>query len=75
VIVGAFGWRALARRVSAGIPVARFTVRAGVAYSGTRAVGEASKVYFAGLGDRADVPLQGLANALNSALKKRKGNE
>lgn len=73
VLAGALGWRAVARRAVASVPIAGFALRAGIAYSGTRAVGEACKAYFATLGDRADVPLDGLANALNGALKKRKG--
>lgn len=75
VLAGAFGWRALARRAVASVPVAGFALRAGIAYSGTRAVGEACNSYFATLGDRADAPLDGLAKALNGALAKRKGTE
>lgn len=75
VLAGAFGWRAVARRVVASVPVAGFALRGGVAFSATRAVGEASKAYFAKAGDRADLPLDGLASALNGALKQRKGRE
>ncbi len=72
VLAAAFGWRAIARRVTASVPVAGFAMRAGIAYSGTRAVGEAAHVYFTKAGDRADMPLDGLANAISGALKKRK---
>ncbi len=75
VLAGAFGWRAIARRAVASVPVAGFALRGGIAFSATRAVGEASKAFFATAGDRADLPLDGLANALNGALKKRKGRE
>lgn len=71
VLISALGWKRLARRALAIVPIARFAVRAGVAYSGTRAVGEACKAYFSVLGDRADVPLAGLANALNGALTRK----
>lgn len=70
VLAGAIGWRALARRVVAGVPVAGFALRAGVAFSGTRAVGEAAKTYFATLGERADVPLDGLADALKRGARR-----
>jgi uncharacterized protein (DUF697 family) len=73
VLLSAIGWRALARRAVTSIPVAGFALRAGIAYSGTRAVGEACKAYFATMGDRADAPLDGLAKALNGALAQRKG--
>ena len=73
VLLSAIGWRALARRAVTSIPVAGFALRAGIAYSGTRAAGEACKAYFAGMGDRADAPLDGLAKALNGALAQRKG--
>jgi len=72
VLASGFGWRAIARRAVANVPVAGFAMRAGVAYSGTRAVGEAARIYFTKAGDRADMPLDGLANAISGALKKRK---
>lgn len=71
VLAGAIGWRALARRATASIPVAGFAVRGGVAYSGTRAVGEATRAYFAQAGDRADQPLDGLQKALKGAVGRR----
>jgi len=73
VLLSAIGWRALARRAVTSVPVAGFALRAGIAYSGTRAAGEACKAYFASMGDRADAPLDGLAKALNGALSQRKG--
>lgn len=75
VLAGAFGWRALARRAVTSVPVAGFAVRGGIAYSATKAVGEAAKAYFTTAGARADAPLDGLATALNGALRKRKGRE
>lgn len=72
VLAGAFGWRAVARRIASAVPVAGFAMRAGIAYSGTRAAGEAAHAYFTKAGDRADAPLDGLAGAISGALKKRK---
>ncbi len=72
VVASAFGWRAVARRASRFLPVGAFAVRAGVAYTGTRVLGEAARKYFTTAGERADAPLDGLATALAGALKKRK---
>ncbi len=74
VVASAFGWRAVARRAARVLPVGAFAVRAGVAYTGTRVLGEAARKYFTTAGDRADQPLDGLASALAGALKKRKDN-
>ena len=71
VLAGAFGWRALARRAIATVPVAGFALRGGIAYSGTLAVGEAACAYFAQAGDRADQPLDGLQKALKGARARR----
>ncbi len=71
VIAGAFGWRAVARRAAVVAPVSRFVVRAGVAYSATRAVGEAARTYFAAVCDKADQPLDGLQATLKRALPSR----
>jgi uncharacterized protein (DUF697 family) len=46
VIAGGVGLRALARRTIGYVPVAGWALRAGVAYGGTRAIGEAAKRYF-----------------------------
>ena len=70
VLAGAFGWRAIARR-AAGFPVARFAVRGGVAYSATRAVGQAARTYFAQAGDRATPAADGLQATLKRALSRR----
>ncbi|HWG55163.1 MAG TPA: hypothetical protein VNT58_01440 [Gaiellaceae bacterium] len=43
----AVGLRGVARRLLASVPVAGFALKAGVAYAGTRAVGEAAQRYFA----------------------------
>ena len=70
VLAGAFGWRAIARRAAV-FPVARFAVRGGVAYSATRAVGEAARKYFAQAGDRATPAADGLQATLKRALSRR----
>jgi uncharacterized protein (DUF697 family) len=46
VVAGGVGLRALARRTIGYVPVAGWAVRAGVAYGGTRAIGEAARRYF-----------------------------
>ena len=46
-----FGLRALARQALGAIPVAGWIVKGGVAYAGTRALGEAAHRYFAAQGD------------------------
>jgi uncharacterized protein (DUF697 family) len=46
-VVGAgFGFRAIARELLDAIPVAGWAVKAGIAYGGTRAIGEAAVRYF-----------------------------
>lgn len=71
VVLSAFGWRALARRAGRTLPVARFALRGGVAYSATRAVGEAARTWFQQAGDHADQPLDGLNKAVARALSRR----
>lgn len=47
-VVGAgFGWRAVARELLDVVPVAGWAVKAAIAYTGTRAIGEAAVRYFA----------------------------
>ena len=46
VVLGAFGWRALARQLSRLVPVLGIPVKTAVAYTGTLAVGHAACVYF-----------------------------
>ena len=46
-----FGFRALARQLLGAIPVAGWVVKGGIAYAGTRALGEAAHRYFAAQGD------------------------
>jgi uncharacterized protein (DUF697 family) len=46
VVAGGVGLRAVARRTVGWMPIAGWAVRAGVAYGGTRAIGEAAKRYF-----------------------------
>ena len=71
VLAGAFGWRALARRAVATVPVAGFALRGGIAYTATRTVGEAARTYFVQAGDKADLPLDGLQTALKSAISRK----
>jgi uncharacterized protein (DUF697 family) len=74
VLVGAFGWRAIARRAAAGRNVAGFAVRGGVAYTATRAIGEAARAWFTQAGERADQPLDGLNTAIRGALNRKGGS-
>jgi uncharacterized protein (DUF697 family) len=46
VIAGGLGFRALARQALGLVPVAGWAVKGGIAYAGTRAVGEAAVGYF-----------------------------
>ncbi len=46
VVLGAFGWRALARSLTRFVPVLGVPVKTAVAYTGTLAVGHAACVYF-----------------------------
>lgn len=46
------GFRALARRLLGSVPVAGFLVKGGVAYAGTRALGEAAQRYFQAVSER-----------------------
>ena len=46
-IGAAFGFRAVARQLLGAVPVAGWLVKGGVAYAGTRALGEAAHRYFA----------------------------
>lgn len=71
VVASAFGWREFTRRAIPMTPVAGFAVRAGVSYSATRTLGEAARAYFAEVGDRADMPLDGLQRALQKAMARR----
>ena len=71
VLAGAFGWRAIARRAGGLVPVAGFALRGGVAYSATRAVGEAARTYFAQAGDKVGQPADGLQATLKRALSRR----
>ena len=50
-VAAGFGFRALARQLLGAIPVAGWAVKGGVAYGGTRALGEAAMRYFAAVAD------------------------
>ena len=45
-VAAGFGFRAVARQLLGAIPVAGWAVKGGVAYAGTRALGEAAMRYF-----------------------------
>lgn len=46
VVGSAFGWRALARELIGFVPAAGWAMKTGIAYSGTWAVGEASRLFY-----------------------------
>ena len=48
-----FGFRALARQVLGAVPVAGWAVKGGIAYAGTRALGEAAQLYFSQVAESA----------------------
>jgi uncharacterized protein (DUF697 family) len=45
-VAAGFGFRAVARQLLGAIPIAGWVVKGGVAYGGTRALGEAARRYF-----------------------------
>ncbi|MBA3244825.1 MAG: hypothetical protein H0T61_06560 [Actinobacteria bacterium] len=49
-----FGLRAVARQLLGAVPIAGWALKGGVAYAGTRAVGEAARRYFAAAADKID---------------------
>ena len=53
-VAAGFGLRAVARQVLGAIPVAGWLVKGGIAYAGTRALGEAAHRYFASVAETAD---------------------
>ena len=59
VVAGGLGFRALARQALGLVPVAGWAVKGGIAYAGTRAVGEAAVWYFE---SRASTPRPGGAS-------------
>jgi len=52
-VAAGFGLRAVARQVLGAIPVAGWLVKGGIAYAGTRAVGEAAMRYFQSVAENA----------------------
>jgi uncharacterized protein (DUF697 family) len=50
VVGAAFGFRTLARQVLGLVPFAGWATRAGIAYAGTKAIGEAAKRRYASTG-------------------------
>ena len=50
-VAAGFGFRAVARQLLGAVPVAGWAVKGGVAYTGTRAIGEAARRYFASVAD------------------------
>ncbi len=67
VVVGAFGWRALARRLAKLVPVLGIPVKTGVAYTGTLAVGHAACAYFENGGE------EKYEKAVETVVEKGKG--
>jgi uncharacterized protein (DUF697 family) len=53
-VAAGFGFRALARQALGAVPVAGWLVKGGIAYAGTRALGEAAQRYFAQAAESAD---------------------
>lgn len=51
-VAAGFGFRALARQLLGAVPVAGWAVKGGVAYGGTRALGEAAMRYFEAVSER-----------------------
>ena len=64
VVAGAFGWRALARRLSRFVPVLGIPVKTAVAYTGTLAVGHAACAYFENGGE------EKYEHAVNEAVRR-----
>ena len=52
-VAAGFGFRAAARQLLGAIPVAGWAVKGGIAYAGTRALGEAAMRYFAAIAEGA----------------------
>ena len=52
-VAAGFGFRAVARQLLGAVPIAGWAVKGGVAYGGTRALGEAAQRYFASTADGA----------------------
>lgn len=50
-VAAGFGFRAAARQLLGVVPVAGWLVKGGIAYTGTRAIGEAARRYFASVAD------------------------
>ena len=77
VIVGAFGFRSIARKFTRFIPVLGVPIKTGVAYSGTLAIGHAACSYFENNGEQKYEEALKIAagagkNLLASLLKKHK---
>jgi uncharacterized protein (DUF697 family) len=53
-VAAGFGFRAVARQLLGAVPVAGWAVKGGIAYAGTRAIGEAARRYFASVADAPD---------------------
>jgi uncharacterized protein (DUF697 family) len=72
VVAAGLGWRALARQTVRLVPGAGWAAQGAIGYSGTRAVGEAARAWFAEGGDLADDPLGGLRAMVEV---RRRGND
>lgn len=73
VVAAGFGWRAIGRGALLFVPGPAFALRGGVAYAGTRAIGEAAARWLAEGGDLADRPLSGLKDRIQGALRRGRG--
>ncbi|MEW6582451.1 MAG: hypothetical protein AB1416_06800 [Actinomycetota bacterium] len=73
VIAAGLGWRAVGRGALMLLPGPAFALRGGVAYAGTRAVGEAAARWLAEGGAAADRPLTGLKERIQGAVRRRRG--
>jgi uncharacterized protein (DUF697 family) len=73
VFLAGFGWRALGRQLAGAVPGAGWALKGGLAYTATRAIGEAARAWFAEGGERADRPLAGLRSAIETAIRRRRG--
>ncbi|HJZ61584.1 MAG TPA: hypothetical protein VKD47_05415 [Miltoncostaeaceae bacterium] len=73
VVVGGLGWRSVARQTVRLVPGAGWAAKGAIGYSGTRAVGEAARVWFAEGGDLADDPLAGLRARVEARRRGKPG--
>jgi uncharacterized protein (DUF697 family) len=73
VIAAGFGWRAIGRGAVMLVPGPAFALRGGVAYAGTRAIGEAAARWMSEGGDLAGGSLGALRERIEGALRRGRG--